>query len=266
MVIKTHATFGLSLEEAALAQYVRAISAGCPLGVTSSYRDPDLQVRLFHENYTRNYAESAKWDGRKWGTVTYWRRTSMFINGAHTSQRTVSVAVPGTSRHEYGNALDLPGSRRDTSTPRGWMHAHGRRFGWYWPTWAQQSGTYEEWHFEYDPALVDIDTEDEMSYLEWPKEDRIAMLQDVARYVLGAGASSGEALTDKIAARVWAERLADGPSAGRYVSHTREIVLGLTTRLGALEAGDVSAEDIADLTAAIKGLPAAAVTELKNRL
>lgn len=262
MVIKTHATFGLSLEEDALTQYVRAIGAGCPLGVTSSYRDPDLQVRLFHDNYTRDYSASAKWDGRKWGAVTYWRRTSRVSTGGPT----VSVAVPGTSRHEYGNALDLPGSRRDTSTPRGWMHAHGRRFGWYWPTWAQQSGTYEEWHFEYDPALVDIDTEDEMSYLEWPKEDRIAMLQDVARYVLGAGASSGEALVGKIAAGVWSTNLADGPSAARYVSHTREIVLGLTTRLGTLEAGDMSADDIADLTAAIKGLPAAVVTELKNRL
>lgn len=158
MAIATSVRFGVTLESDALDQYIAAVSAGCPLGVTSSYRDPDLQVRLFHENYTRDYDTSAKYDARKWGSVTYWRRHY----NSRTGGKTVSVAVPGSSDHERGLALDLPGDMRDTSTPRGWMHRHGRPFGWYWPTWAQQALTREEWHLEFDRALINIDTEEDV--------------------------------------------------------------------------------------------------------
>lgn len=56
-----------------------------------------------------------------------------------------SVAYPGTSLHEKGNALDL------AEPARAWMHKFGKYYGWVNPAWAKRSGTYEPWHFEYDP-------------------------------------------------------------------------------------------------------------------
>lgn len=99
---------GHQLAPAAAAAYLRARSAGCPAGITSSTRSLAQQAALY-----------AAWRaGRMPGTS--------------------SVAVPGTSRHERGTALDLP------EPARTWMRQHGHDYGWV-------SGIVpgEPWHMEY---------------------------------------------------------------------------------------------------------------------
>lgn len=61
------------------------------------------------------------------------------------------AAVPGTSRHGWGIALDLCGGVQRFGTPAyRWMKAHGPRFGWAHPAWAEPSGSMPEpWHWEY---------------------------------------------------------------------------------------------------------------------
>ena len=61
------------------------------------------------------------------------------------------AAVPGTSRHGFGVALDLGcGVERFGSEAYRWMKANGPRFGWVHPAWAEPNGSLPEpWHWEY---------------------------------------------------------------------------------------------------------------------
>jgi LAS superfamily LD-carboxypeptidase LdcB len=61
------------------------------------------------------------------------------------------AAVPGTSRHGFGVALDLGcGVERFGSEAHRWMKANGPRFGWVHPSWAEPDGSLPEpWHWEY---------------------------------------------------------------------------------------------------------------------
>ena len=61
------------------------------------------------------------------------------------------AAVPGTSNHGWGLALDLCGGvERFGSEAHLWMRINAGRFGWFHPAWAQQSGSRPEaWHWEY---------------------------------------------------------------------------------------------------------------------
>ena len=61
------------------------------------------------------------------------------------------AAVPGTSNHGWGLALDLCGGvERFGSEAHLWMRINAGRFGWFHPAWAQQSGSKPEaWHWEY---------------------------------------------------------------------------------------------------------------------
>lgn len=64
------------------------------------------------------------------------------------------AAVPGTSNHGWGKALDLcgpgggrwvPGSNYDR-----WMHQYGPSYGWKHPAWAEPNGSKPEaWHWEF---------------------------------------------------------------------------------------------------------------------
>jgi hypothetical protein len=61
------------------------------------------------------------------------------------------AAVPGTSRHGLGVAVDLGcgGERFGSSTYR-WLKANAPRFGWVHPAWAEPGGGMPEpWHWEY---------------------------------------------------------------------------------------------------------------------
>ncbi|NEK84543.1 D-alanyl-D-alanine carboxypeptidase [Blastococcus saxobsidens] len=110
---------GHSLRCDAAAAY-RALSAayaaqfGGPICITDSYRTYSSQVRLFGE-------------------------------------KPALAAVPGTSNHGWGLAVDLCGGIQTFGTPQyAWMVANAGRFGFLHPTWADQgNGREEPWHWEY---------------------------------------------------------------------------------------------------------------------
>ncbi|MBM7776437.1 hypothetical protein JOD54_006641 [Actinokineospora baliensis] len=61
------------------------------------------------------------------------------------------AAVPGTSNHGWGLAVDLCGGVQTAgSAEYAWMIANAGSFGWSNPLWARQGGGREEpWHWEY---------------------------------------------------------------------------------------------------------------------
>lgn len=61
------------------------------------------------------------------------------------------AAVPGTSNHGWGLAVDMCGGVQSFSTPQyGWLAANGPAFGWVNPYWARPGGGREEpWHWEF---------------------------------------------------------------------------------------------------------------------
>ena len=87
---------------------------GTPICITDSYRDYATQVRLF-------------------------------------ATKPSLAAVPGTSNHGWGVAVDLCGGIQDYGTPAyTWMKANAPRFGWIHPAWAEPGGNRQEpWHWEY---------------------------------------------------------------------------------------------------------------------
>lgn len=98
----------------------RALSAafagqfGAPLCITDSYRSYAGQVTLY-------------------------------------GQKPALAAVPGTSNHGWGLAVDLCGGVESFGTTQyAWMVANAGRFGFVHPTWADQgNGREEPWHWEY---------------------------------------------------------------------------------------------------------------------
>ncbi len=87
---------------------------GEPLCITDSYRTYAAQVRLYGE-------------------------------------KPALAAVPGTSDHGWGLAVDLCGGIETFGTaPYRWMVANAGRFGWLHPTWADPgNGREEPWHWEF---------------------------------------------------------------------------------------------------------------------
>jgi D-alanyl-D-alanine carboxypeptidase len=60
------------------------------------------------------------------------------------------AAVPGTSNHGKGTALDFCGGvQNQGSVQFNWLRANSRAFGWFHPDWAY-SNPFEPWHWEYD--------------------------------------------------------------------------------------------------------------------
>jgi cell wall-associated NlpC family hydrolase len=110
---------GHSLRCDAAAAY-RAMSAafagafGKPICITDSYRTYASQVRLY-------------------------------------GQKPALAAVPGTSNHGWGLAVDLCGGIQNFGTPQyNWMKANAGRFGYLHPDWAEPgNGREEPWHWEF---------------------------------------------------------------------------------------------------------------------
>ncbi|TDP96080.1 D-alanyl-D-alanine carboxypeptidase family protein [Labedaea rhizosphaerae] len=97
----------------AMSQAYQAVS-GRPLCVTDSYRTFDQQVKLY-------------------------------------AQKPALAAVPGTSNHGWGLAVDMCGGVEHWGTPEhAWMVANAGAFGWTNPGWAQPGrGREEPWHWEF---------------------------------------------------------------------------------------------------------------------
>lgn len=62
------------------------------------------------------------------------------------------AAVPGTSNHGWGFAVDLGCGIQDYGSAQfTWMKKHGPEYGWVHPAWAEHS-PFEPWHWEYEPG------------------------------------------------------------------------------------------------------------------
>ncbi|MGX7826912.1 D-alanyl-D-alanine carboxypeptidase family protein [Actinokineospora sp. 24-640] len=87
---------------------------GGPLCITDSYRTFSAQVRLY-------------------------------------GQKPALAAVPGTSNHGWGLAVDLCGGAQSFGSPEyRWLAANAAVFGWSNPAWAQPGrGREEPWHWEF---------------------------------------------------------------------------------------------------------------------
>jgi hypothetical protein len=60
-------------------------------------------------------------------------------------------AVPGTSNHGRGLAVDLAGPAHLYGTAEhAWLERYGAAYGWVWPPWAHPNGAKPEpWHWQY---------------------------------------------------------------------------------------------------------------------
>ncbi|MDO8108618.1 M15 family metallopeptidase [Isoptericola sp. b441] len=70
------------------------------------------------------------------------------------------AAMPGTSNHGWGLAIDLCGSETGSSSAMAWLHKNGPAYGWDNPAWARPggSGPHEPWHWEYVPGTTAMGT------------------------------------------------------------------------------------------------------------
>jgi hypothetical protein len=66
------------------------------------------------------------------------------------------AAVPGTSNHGWGLAVDLcDGVQTFGSPTHEWLRSAAPVFGWFHPAWAEPTGSKPEpWHFEFSPQLA----------------------------------------------------------------------------------------------------------------
>ena len=67
------------------------------------------------------------------------------------AQKPSLAAVPGTSNHGWGVAIDFAcGAERFGSPGYQWLKANGPKYGWTHPSWAEPGGSRPEpWHWEY---------------------------------------------------------------------------------------------------------------------
>lgn len=140
---------GHALDAPAAAAYKRALAAGCPPGITSSYRTPARQQQL---------------------------RTAYLVSLKHPPRLPYAAAVED-SEHVTGNALDLP---RD---PEAWMRAHPD-YGFVFtdPTerWHVAYRIARDRHFTFDPPPADLpkrEDDDMPGYVtEYPLGARLVFL------------------------------------------------------------------------------------------
>lgn len=117
---------------------------GRQIRVTDAYRSYVTQERIFKQRYTPQ-----KSGGGYYGDVRFW-------NGVRYVRKpgTAAAAVPGTSNHGWGVALDLADGVNTGAGPAWeWLQANAARYGWVNPAWAKNPRTYEPWHWEYSPDL-----------------------------------------------------------------------------------------------------------------
>ncbi|GAA1981882.1 hypothetical protein GCM10009718_18680 [Isoptericola halotolerans] len=90
------------------------------------------------------------------------------------------AAVPGTSNHGWGLAVDLSTPiSSGRSAEYAWLRVHGPDYGWDNPTWARLDGSKPEpWHFEFFAA--------------GPVPDRASSTTDIAGGAAGGTGSNGK--------------------------------------------------------------------------
>jgi hypothetical protein len=114
-MIITDIGHGQWLDAPAAASYLRAEAIGAPGGVTEAGRTRARQEYIYNT----------------WNAQKNWPLAAREFKGY--------AAVPGTSKHEGGRALDLSGNAQT------WFRIHGAEYGW-----TKDRVNKEPWHFEYE--------------------------------------------------------------------------------------------------------------------
>lgn len=97
-----------------------------PTSVVDTYRPYSVQLALFQARYDRIPRST---DSKVWNGVRYWLKPGLAM-----------AAVPGTSNHGWGLAVDVAGA---SGARLDWMVKHAVLFGF---SWEAQS---EPWHIRY---------------------------------------------------------------------------------------------------------------------
>ncbi|AAZ54406.1 hypothetical protein Tfu_0368 [Thermobifida fusca YX] len=118
----------------------------CELHVEGHYLRADAAVDFLRMNQA--YAQ-------EFGTdmcVTSSYRDLQNQHRVYAQQPPGYAAVPGTSNHGLGLAVDLCGGVQNQGSPQfNWLEAHAGEYNWFHPAWAY-SNPFEPWHWEYDPS------------------------------------------------------------------------------------------------------------------
>jgi hypothetical protein len=151
-------------ERAARARAASAAAATCSGGSTRGYANgflnPASLCPLDGAPGHALRADAAAAFNRMTAAALAERGTRLCVNDSYRSyagqvsifRRTPRLAaVPGTSRHGLGVAVDLGcGAERFGSSTYRWLKANAGRFGWVHPAWAEPGGALPEpWHWEY---------------------------------------------------------------------------------------------------------------------
>lgn len=118
--------------------------AGVNVTITSTadaYRLYAIQERIFTERYQTTYTEYApgRVDKRRWQNRDWFRRRG-----------TAAAAVPGTSNHGLGLAVDIANVGGFHSAFYGWLIDNAPNFGF---SNSEGRSVGEAWHWVYSPAL-----------------------------------------------------------------------------------------------------------------
>lgn len=78
---------------------------------------------------------------------------SIAVQESARSRKPALAAVPGTSQHGWGIAVDFgcDGQQSGQGVQWNWLVKNSKKYGWENPQWAKTS-KYEPWHFEWAPG------------------------------------------------------------------------------------------------------------------
>ena len=126
---------------------------GAAFQINSAWRSYDTQVAIFEARYAPKSSGGGEFcDVRTWAGTRYVRISDL---GA--------AAIPGTSNHGAGTALDINGFEGFDDPVRLQLLALARDFGW---SDAEGCAVNERWHFAYNPA-------NDKGYTTWSPNDPI---------------------------------------------------------------------------------------------
>ena len=135
---------GYLLEKHAAVKFASLLAAfKAANGVDFEISGPYRTIKVSNDIFDWAYFD-LKGEARKIGTCPD------SPNWNKKSKKCVAAAKPGTSKHGWGQAMDI-GNLGGPGNPRfDWMEKNARNYGWINPAWAKKAGAgYEPWHWEY---------------------------------------------------------------------------------------------------------------------
>ena len=195
------------------AMIAAAARDGVVLRATQGYRPLAEQISLFLARYVLAVLGLGPFgDVRWWAGRRYVRSTG------------AAAAVPGTSNHGWGQAIDWDISQAGALA---WLTAHAHEYGWSRPAWTFLAVSLEPWHWEAVQVPMSGGATSTPTTTT-DQEDIVATIDDLIS-VLRSGGVSGAGDTGRLIAAL------DGP--------TRTIVSQETTKVlrseGVSGAGDL---------------------------